>query len=146
VTPPSLQTLHLKSLSVAGFVQGVLNSDDSVDVTSIRRLVELALPLPVTFHRAYDRAPLLSQALVAVILPEDLPEEIRCSAPMSRSVVTKPTLPRETGVHAHKPLSPESEHLIAALETHHWCRTKTAKALGLNRSTLWRKMRELHFA
>lgn len=77
-------------------------------------------------------------ARIETILPEDLPEEIRCSAPMSRSVITKPALHRETGVHAHKPLPPESERLIAALETHHWCRTETAETLGLSRSTLWR--------
>ena len=59
--------LHLKSLGVAGIVLGALNVDASIDVTSTRRFVELALPLPVTFHRAFDHAPLLSVALEDVI-------------------------------------------------------------------------------
>ena len=59
--------LHLKSLGVAGIVLGALNVDASIDVTSTRRFVELALPLPVTFHRAFDHARLLSVALEDVI-------------------------------------------------------------------------------
>ena len=39
--------------------------------------------------------------------------------------------------------SPELDQLRAALETHRWRREETARALGMSRTTLWRRMREL---
>jgi transcriptional regulator with PAS, ATPase and Fis domain len=36
----------------------------------------------------------------------------------------------------------EGERLRAALDAHRWNRKETAKALGISRTTLWRKMRE----
>ena len=38
---------------------------------------------------------------------------------------------------------PERRALVAALDAHGWSRTDTAKALGINRATLYRKMRDL---
>ena len=38
---------------------------------------------------------------------------------------------------------PERRALLAALDAHAWSRTETAKALGINRATLYRKMRDL---
>jgi len=38
--------------------------------------------------------------------------------------------------------SPEALKLITALEAHNWNRTRTARALGIGRNTLWRRMRE----
>lgn len=43
-----------KELDVAGVVFGVLKPDRTIDVAQARRLVELARPLAVTFHRAFD--------------------------------------------------------------------------------------------
>ena len=37
----------------------------------------------------------------------------------------------------------EREELRAALDTHCWRRDETARALGISRTTLWRRMREL---
>jgi len=37
----------------------------------------------------------------------------------------------------------EATSIRTALETHHWNREATAAALGISRTTLWRKMREL---
>jgi len=37
----------------------------------------------------------------------------------------------------------ELQTIRAALDTHHWNREATARALGMSRTTLWRKMREL---
>jgi len=38
--------------------------------------------------------------------------------------------------------SPEVRELVEALEAHHWNRTETARALGIARNTLWRRMRK----
>lgn len=43
-----------KKLGVDGIVIGLLNPDGSIDVTRTKLLVELANPMPVTFHRAFD--------------------------------------------------------------------------------------------
>ena len=51
----------------AGFVLGLLQSDGTVDREHTRALVELAGPLPVTFHRAFDTTPHLADALEDVI-------------------------------------------------------------------------------
>ncbi|KAA0255775.1 MAG: sigma-54-dependent Fis family transcriptional regulator, partial [Acidobacteria bacterium] len=37
----------------------------------------------------------------------------------------------------------ERERIVAALEAAHWNRHRAAGALGVSRSTLWRRMREL---
>ena len=44
----------LKEMGVNGFVIGILNPDGSVDSRKIHDIVELAKPLPITFHRAID--------------------------------------------------------------------------------------------
>ncbi len=46
--------LEAKSLGVNGIVLGVLTGDRAVDRMRTQRLVEVAQPLKVTFHRAFD--------------------------------------------------------------------------------------------
>lgn len=47
--------LIAKELGYPGVVIGLLNADGSIDVKRTTALVELAAPMQVTFHRAFDR-------------------------------------------------------------------------------------------
>lgn len=58
---------HLKSLNVDGFVFGILDENDEVNVVQNKELIKLAEPYPSTFHRAFDRAGDLEQSLEKVI-------------------------------------------------------------------------------
>jgi len=72
------------------------------------------------------------------IQPEDLPLEILepASLPVTHSA--------EHRVAAVGP--GEAQSIRSALESHHWNREATARALGVGRTTLWRKMRECGLA
>jgi transcriptional regulator with GAF, ATPase, and Fis domain len=86
------------------------------------------------------------------ILPEDLPEELRLAA-LRHQPPTDSHREQELSSEPHRTTSthyasmlPEQERLRAALDAHHWKKAETARALGLSRSTLWRRMRELKLA
>ncbi len=83
------------------------------------------------------------------ILPDDLPLEIRVAAGAAREAVSanaRESRPAERLPVASLPCACnlEAERLLAALQRHRWKRAEAAKELGLSRSTLWRRMRELH--
>ncbi len=56
-----------KELGCDGVVIGILNEDATIDKTRCSQLVNLAYPMGVTFHRAFDRVVNMDQALEDVI-------------------------------------------------------------------------------
>ena len=56
-----------KEAGAAGIVVGFLHPDGSIDTELTRRFVELAAPLPVTFHRAFDECAEPLKALEQII-------------------------------------------------------------------------------
>lgn len=56
-----------KELGCDGVVIGILNTDGAVDKNRCGELVQLAYPMGVTFHRAFDRVNNSAQALEDVI-------------------------------------------------------------------------------
>ena len=75
---------------------------------------------------------ILEHALIVskddIILPQHLPGYLR-----------KQKEPAKTA-HPNRQ-SGEKEQILAMLEKHNWHKGNTAQALGVNRSTLWRKMK-----
>ncbi|MEO8146811.1 MAG: copper homeostasis protein CutC [Bacteroidia bacterium] len=58
-----LDIISCKNIGVKGVVIGLLNKDGSVDKVRTKRLVELAYPMDVTFHRAIDMSNDLFKAM-----------------------------------------------------------------------------------
>jgi copper homeostasis protein len=61
------EVLFARGSGVDIVVLGILHPDGTVDVERTRQLVELAYPMQVTFHRAFDSAPDLDSGLRAVL-------------------------------------------------------------------------------
>ncbi|MCS3868934.1 copper homeostasis protein [Chryseobacterium ginsenosidimutans] len=61
------ELIQLKSLNVDGFVFGILDENEEVNIEQNKALVELAKPYQCTFHRAFDRAKDLENSLEKVI-------------------------------------------------------------------------------
>lgn len=60
--------LRCKGLGFDGVVLGLLNADGTIDKTRSAALVELAYPMSVTFHRAFDRTKNAMEALETLIV------------------------------------------------------------------------------
>ncbi|BDG09144.1 sigma-54 interaction domain-containing protein [Anaeromyxobacter paludicola] len=73
--------------------------------------------------------------------PEDLPPEVLGIAPHPEPPRAEPRFPLAPA--AGEGAVDERAALQAALAAHRWSRAETAQALGMSRSTLWRRMRAL---
>lgn len=56
-----------KELGCDGIVMGILNADGSIDTCRCKQITDLAYPLGVTFHRAFDRVNDARKALEDII-------------------------------------------------------------------------------
>ncbi len=88
--------LHMKALGATGIVLGLLHPDHTVDIPRTRALVDLAHPMQVTFHRAFDETPNLPQALEDIlttgcdrILTSGGQPDVLAGAPALAAVVTQ---------------------------------------------------------
>ncbi|MBI9036368.1 MAG: copper homeostasis protein CutC [Bacteroidales bacterium] len=61
-----------KKLQVEAVVFGILNPDNSLDITSIKKLAQKAYPLKVVIHKAIDETPDIIQACEELILTEQI--------------------------------------------------------------------------
>ncbi|WEK70047.1 MAG: copper homeostasis protein CutC [Candidatus Chryseobacterium colombiense] len=61
------ELIQLKTLNVDGFVFGILDENEEINIVQNKELVELAKPYSCTFHRAFDRAKGLEDSLEKVI-------------------------------------------------------------------------------
>ncbi|MBS1110799.1 MAG: response regulator receiver protein [Anaeromyxobacteraceae bacterium] len=83
------------------------------------------------------------------LVPEDLPPEVLLAhgaTPrngVAEPAPTGPGSPPPPPPRAESPSASEEPRIRSALEQHHWNRAEAAAALGMSRTTLWRKMREL---
>ena len=59
--------IEFKESGADGFVFGILESGNTIDLTKNRELVELAAGIPCTFHRAFDRTPNLEESIEHLI-------------------------------------------------------------------------------
>jgi transcriptional regulator of acetoin/glycerol metabolism len=80
----------------------------------------------------------------------DLPAEVRegagaagAHAPRDAAAATATPPARAAAPAPAAGASGERERLMDALARHRWNRERAAAALGMSRTTLWRKMREL---
>jgi DNA-binding NtrC family response regulator len=73
------------------------------------------------------------------LLLEDLPAELQSAGGASASTTALAAAPLETLL---APARPDATLLERTLEAHRWRRVDAARALGISRATLWRRMRE----
>jgi copper homeostasis protein len=62
-----LEISEFKKLNINGFVFGILDENNYIDVKRNTELVNLAKPFPCTFHRAFDEVADYEQALEDII-------------------------------------------------------------------------------
>ena len=81
-----------------------------------------------------ERAVLLGRG--STVTPEDFPPSVLASAPMNLDAAANSLKDAMT--------APERQIILEVLEAHQWNRQATADALGINRTTLYKKMKRLN--
>jgi len=76
------------------------------------------------------------------ILPEDLPGEVDAGVPAAVPSITAGAV-RPNGGHSSEAEAVDSARIRGALDACRWRRHEAARVLGISRTTLWRRMREL---
>ncbi|WP_372644533.1 copper homeostasis protein CutC [Ancylomarina sp.] len=66
------QIEYCKKLKLEAVVFGILNSDKTLDITSIKKLAQKAYPLKVVIHKAIDETPNIIQACKDLISTEQI--------------------------------------------------------------------------
>ena len=59
--------LFCKANGINGVVFGVLNSENEIDETICKELIELSMPMSITFHRAIDECKNIEEAFINLI-------------------------------------------------------------------------------
>jgi transcriptional regulator with GAF, ATPase, and Fis domain len=77
------------------------------------------------------------------IHPQDLPLEITATNPLHQPAPPQTASVDHPRTQASAAATPEYERIRATLDQYQWRRAEAAEALGMSRTTLWRKMREL---
>ncbi|GAB4370846.1 MAG: sigma-54-dependent Fis family transcriptional regulator [Deltaproteobacteria bacterium] len=118
----------------------------AISPEAMRRLIEYGWPGNIReLENVLERGVVCCRG--SVLSVEDLSDEVREGCRPDRRGKTDAETQAEAGRAAESPaadpLGPERERLLAALERHRWNRGKTAASLGIDRTTLWRKMRRL---
>jgi transcriptional regulator with PAS, ATPase and Fis domain len=84
------------------------------------------------------------------ILPEDLPEELKRPPVESYPIAEKTSRATHSNSNDRTIEAPvedlEAARIRSVLDAHKWKREEAARALGISRATLWRRMRELRLA
>jgi DNA-binding NtrC family response regulator len=81
-----------------------------------------------------ERAVILTKS--AYITADDIPEELRCPKEGEGGNGDGPVLPLKRALE-----TPEKEIILRALRSCHGIRQATAEVLGINRTTLYKKMK-----
>lgn len=112
--------------------------------SGIKRLSEEALEILLNHDypgNIRELENILEHALIicegAVIEKKHLPLVLRKGISRRASAVAK-----QASAHASPDQYGEKEHILLMLNQHHWHRGRTAEALQIDRTTLWRKMRK----
>ena len=88
------EIIEARRLGADGVVLGLLSPDGTIDVDRTRTLVEVAAPLPVTFHRAIDMTPdpiaaiedVIETGAVRILSSGGSPQSMQGAAMLARMV------------------------------------------------------------
>ncbi len=143
---PLLAAHILKRLRARG-----LDRVRAVSPEAMRRLMDYPWPGNVReLENVLERGAVCSRG--AVLAEEELPEEVR-EIGRPRPADGRPEAPGKGPAPAApeagrggRGLPAQKETIVRALDEHRWNRGDAAAALGMDRSTLWRKMKKLGLA